>query len=795
MTFLPRSNTRVHISLTNSEQRIKMRPTTFLSLTAFSLIALLAIMASSSTSAAEAPIITYDLSALPDSQFDLAGWSAAADVAGVKCRKALAAKATAARINAWWKESDLRPAEGDTFILEVKYQDVLSKPAQFSVNSGIGSRFGNYPLHLFGGANDNAWKTANIPCPWDMVARLVSSIDPAHNAPAMTSFTIAASADLPIATVTVRRAVPEDETRFYAECRQQIALEQAADRAKNPRPAVKDPPPLKDALVLFPWDPIRRMGTNQPIPADQIGKAVKIRACLNQLESGSLGVYANGAALTGVDYEITPLLDGAGNVLKATVERRTAEYCLLDGTWTPMRLWKAYAVDVPAGQCQWLYFHVQTRRGQAQAGQYKGKIIVSAKEGKAELPLEVEVLNVDLLTMQEAGLGMYGCYDKLPPLHDIDFEASYNYTGALLWYSSFTIPVALQNDKLTLDFTYPDNWMKGARQRGFNGAIWYLGGNPYGFPRTMSVFAHLGTLDKKMTRQQWCQAQMEPQNREHVLPETRQLFVDWMRQVNGHAVTNNWLELYPTPHDEPQKYLSDKADGDKSTTLGTGPWIKSYFKDGCAAIREADPRIHIYGCIHHVANWKTVAWNTFIDDIDVYNTNDVQDDNDIGNKIRSASAASVKKGGHEKWFWQYTGLGGGLPENQRYSFGFYYGAFASTGCTAWAYNWNDAWDLSGRKGDLAVTAWPTAYQTIPSPWFEGQRAGLDDRRVIATYQKKFAADPDAIKVLDRILEKAKSSRSAKSGNDTVNGFFDSLDDSAKLTDWRNTLLDRLAAAR
>ncbi|MBM4038626.1 MAG: hypothetical protein FJ290_08940 [Planctomycetes bacterium] len=65
------------------------------------------------------------------------------------------------------------------------------------------------------------------------------------------------------------------------------------------------------------------------------GKPVKVRMCLNELEPGSFGVYANGAALTGVDYEVTPLTDAAGKTLKATIERRTAEYALLDGAWTP----------------------------------------------------------------------------------------------------------------------------------------------------------------------------------------------------------------------------------------------------------------------------------------------------------------------------------------------------------------------------------------------------------------------------------------------------------------------------
>jgi len=36
-------------------------------------------------------------------------------------------------------------------------------------------------------------------------------------------------------------------------------------------------------------------------------------------------------------------------------------------------------------------------------GKYSGKIVIKAKEAKTELPLEVEVLPVDLLTMDEAG--------------------------------------------------------------------------------------------------------------------------------------------------------------------------------------------------------------------------------------------------------------------------------------------------------------------------------------------------------------------------------------------------------
>ena len=600
-----------------------------------------------------APLAAYDFGSLPEAQFDKGAWSEAVAEDGVSCRKALAGKFAGARIKAWWKEGDLRPAEGERFVLEVKYKDVLAKPAPFHVFSGIGKNFGFWALGPFGGAHDDRWKTASIPVPWDMVARLVSAIDPARNAPEMTAVAIAAPADLPIACVSVRKAVAEDEVRYYAETRASIAAEQAELRSKVPAPGVKDPPAVQGPMAAFPWEPTCRLFQDAPVPAAEIGRPVRVRMCLDELEPGSFGVLAGGAALTGVDYEVTPLTDSAGRALQATIERRTAEYALLDGRWTPIRLWPAYAADVPAGHVQWFYFNIETRRGASVPGVYKGTIRIRAKEAAAELPLEVAVLPVDLLTMDEAGLTMFGCYDRLPPLHDVAFERRYNYGGALLWYAGFSIPVAMQDGKLVLDFTYPDDWMKGARQRGFTGAIWYLGGDSARMPGSLKVFAHLGTLDKTMSFDAWTKAQG---GQDHVLPETRQRFVEWMREVNRHAVASGWPELFPTPHDEPQKWVTK------------GAWIKPFFKDACAAIREADPRIRVYGCIHHVKGWQGVPdlWKVFIDDIDVYNTNAVDEDPDIGNKVRAAGAAAAKAGGRDKLFWQYTGLGGGVPEYFRF---------------------------------------------------------------------------------------------------------------------------------
>ena len=82
--------------------------------------------------------------------------------------------------------------------------------------------------------------------------------------------------------------------------------------------------------------------------------------------------------------------------------------------------------------------------------------------------------------------------------------------------------------------------MKGCRKRGFTGAIWCLGGDPFSFPGSLQVWGQMGTIDGKMTRAAWDKAQM---GQGHVLPETRARFIEWMRTLNAHAVDNGCTSL------------------------------------------------------------------------------------------------------------------------------------------------------------------------------------------------------------------------------------------------------------
>ena len=214
--------------------------------------------------------------------------------------------------------------------------------------------------------------------------------------------------------------------------------------------------------------------------------------------------------------------------------------------------------------------------------------------------------------------------------------------------------------------------------------------------------------------------------------------------------------------------------------IGTGPWIKTYFKDCCAAIHEGAPELRIYASIHHNRT-KANEGMVFVDDVDVFCTNAIHEDPAMGDEVRAKHKA----------FWQYSGVSDNASD-ARFTCGFFFAAYDSRGTLCWAYNWGDGFTVP--NDNSWIYGWQTPFDTIPSPYFINLREGWDDRRVIETYKKTFAADPKAMAELHKILKAATGSRKA-GGRDTVNDFWAGVDDAAKLEQWRNALLDRLAACR
>ena len=691
------------------------------------------------------------------------------------------------QVKAWWSAERLRPPEGAVYVLEVQYKDTVTSPAVFYVHSGLGRYWGPSPIHRFGGAGDGKWRTANVPVSWDYLIRLPDDRD-------KTAFGVQADADLPIGTVRVRPAAAADEARYNAETRAWIATVQSEKAAKTPL-KVEPRKFLRgrevSAMAAFSWPALVPLLPDlQPKP-DQIGRPVKVRMCLNELEGGSFGVYANGVDVTGVDYKVSELA-GPGGTLKAEIIRRTAEYCLVQKRrglmWFPQRLWPAHKVDIAKGRCHWFLFNVRTKRGVTKPGRYRGTITITSERASTMLPLEVEVLPVDLLTMDEAGLLMGGCVTGLVPAHDIAFQADYNQNATNLWWS-ISPPMTAKSGKLELDFAYLDEWMGSARKRGLKAVVWFLGGDPYGWPDTVNSLRDLARMDvprerDAQARQEWVRKQADEANRNSILPEIRPLFKEWVRQVDTHARAAGWPEIIFTPFDEPAKWVQEpyRKTSNYPGVIGTGPWIKPFFKDCCAAIREAAPKARIYGSIHHNRTPENEGI-CFLPDIDVFCTNAIHEDAKLGDKVRAAG----------KDFWQYTGVGNSLtPDQARYAFGFFFAAFDSRGSLCWAYNWGAGFDTT--EGSNWMYAWQTPFDTIPAPYFEGMREAWDDRRIIETYKKEFVGDAAAMAVLEGILKSAVGSR-ARGGRDTVSDFWSAVDDVAKLDKWRKQLLDRLAKAK
>ena len=150
----------------------------------------------------------------------------------------------------------------------------------------------------------------------------------------------------------------------------------------------------------------------------------------------------------------------------------------------------------------------------------------------------------------------------------------------------------------------------------------------------------------------------------------------------------------------------------------------------------------------------------FLKDIDVFCTNAIGEDETLGEQVRDAG----------KIFWQYSGIGSGMPDQGRYTFGFYFNAFNSRGSLNWAYNWGVRFDTT--EGSNWVQAWYTPLDVIPSPYYEGLREGWDDRRYIETLKALAKQKNVSVNLfLARIAEQGRNLR-GQGGRDTVYDFYE-----------------------
>ena len=706
-------------------------------------------------------------------------WGPQAKDGDIAYRPAAKGKAAAVKIPNWWGGT-ARPAKGSVYVLEISYKDTATVPVVIESFANVASYTDLSELHRFGGENDGKWKVAQVPVSWDLLML------PKGRTTA--EFAIHASEDLPVSQIVVRNAkLPEDQVRFEAETRGWIAKVQAAKAATAKYDSADETPVIPEAqrgkgVVAYVRPYYDYIQANSAPKAGEAGGTIFVRMARNEFEPGTFGVYAQ-EDVDGVTYEVSDLTGPAGK-LACEVRRMTAEYALEGGknglVWHPQRLWPVYPAKMQKGRSLWCFFDIHTLGEASKPGTYTGKVTVSAGSQRVELPLKVEVLPITLLGMNEADLAMGGCCTGLPSAGELKTMAEYNHNMVNLWFAGARPGMKKVNGKLELDFYYLDDWMKLARENGVKTIVWFLGGNPNGYPETITIERELYKL-MIGPQPDYYKVVCSPEGRGKIMPEVAPIYKQWLQDVVAHAKANNWPELIFTPFDEPAKWANPNQAIEKNRkyAIGCGPWIRDHFKAACALIHEAVPGTRIYASIHHNNVRGTHGYNgrvgeVFLPDIDVLCTNAIDEDENLGNKVRKAG----------KTFWQYGGGG-----SRRYGFGFYFGAFDSRGSLCWAYNWGSRLDTT--EGSNWEYGWYAPFGTIVSPDYAMYREAWDDRRFLETARSVAKAKGvDIAPLIEKIAKETLADR-GKGGRDTVNDFWEEGRTASKMDYWRKLLADKI----
>ncbi|MHC4718132.1 MAG: hypothetical protein ACYS5V_14260, partial [Planctomycetota bacterium] len=545
----------------------------------------------------------------------------------------------------WWG-GGRRPAEGKVYNVRVTYKDTATKPVVFLSHAGVGSYAGPSEVHRFGGLADGAWKTADVPVSWDLVIR--------KNAPGdLTEFFIQADKDLPVASVVVTE-IPEGKARLAArdrynrQTRAWVARIQA-DMRKAADPGRKQQPVLTEAanapLVPFTRTYMAGLNPNAAPQKGEVGRPLKFRMTRREYETVAVGVYANGKDLRNVRLSVGQTR--LSPKLACEIDVRTAEYsAVLSGSrgrrksyrLFPQRMWPSYPVDIPAGRSHLFWVTVKTLGAATRGGKFRARAVFQADNADAVVvPIEIDVLPVTLPTMQQAGLDLGSCSSGLIPLQDLKTLAEFNHTGMDIWFGGSQPKMKVVDGKLVNDWYYLDDWMQyAAGKLGMTHMFWFLGGDPYGFPDSITFERDLyRALEGDPNRGRLKFLKETNARPEKVVPAIRGLYVEWVRQLAVHAKEAGWPKrMILHPFDEPAKWVqSSKWDNPWHPVIGTGKWIKPHFKDACALIRRGatgHDNVVTGGDIHHAR-----PGIVFTDDIDVFCTNAIHEDTKLGDKVRA----------------------------------------------------------------------------------------------------------------------------------------------------------------
>lgn len=700
--------------------------------------------------------------------------------------KAAGSSYSSIKVPVWWPKDQMRPNEGDFFIVTVKYKDTLKMPAWFAALTGVGGWMTSSPVLGFGGDNDGKWKEAKIPLPWDYIIRIHSPQNTSNHTPDKTYFALHCSEDLAIASIKVEKAkrTPQLEAQFWADLRKaRFARQKDVQKSRPHKPSSVSG--LSGDIAAFPHSPDVSLLPCHAPQAKQVGKTIKVRMTRDEFQPATFGVYAS-KKLTNVNFKVSGL-DGL------TIKTKTASYSLTKRRKGPLWMvnawYPAYAVDIEKGLSQSFLVDIRSEKGKTKPGEYKGTVEISSDQGKTSLPIEVKVDDILLLTMNEAGLTYGDSMGCLTPISDVRERIDYNQNSALLWYSGVCPRMWFKNGEMHLDFAYLDSWMVAAKKAGVENVVWFLGGEPFKYPYNLNLPLDIISR-KKGGGGRTALAKAIHANPTRLHDMVRGDVVKWLKIVDAHAKKAGWPTIHYTPFDEPSKWTRKRRNYNKPGTKGSGPWIKDAWIDYAKLIKQTLPDAKIYASIHEeIHGGRKNVGTIFEPYLTTFCTNAVGRYPIQGKRMWEA-VEKRKKTDNPVEFWQYGFVGDNDPGALRFSYGFFFGGWKSTGTMGWAYsNGGDTHDVLNAS---ARKAWPTPFGNLPRACYVGLREGGDDRRLLVTCARKFEGNKEAMALLEKIRKAGREGRSkSKGGKDLTYDFWETMDNMQKLENWRFELLDQL----
>ncbi len=668
-----------------------------------------------------------------------------------------------------WFDGD-RPPRNEMVVVELEYVDDYEIPAVAEVLAGMDTQNGGwFELHRFGGTKSGGWEKIRIPAPADLTWQ--------HLDDRTIRFRLrSSSGPLTIRNPKLTHPRSGDEESWNAETREWVRREQHDRVSINPIYwASRQTPVLEGETANQPMVVFKRdyMYLVDPRSAPQAGETrfpAEIRMFLNEYQPLQLGVYANGQRLRNVRVAVDPV---EGVPFDFTV--RTAEYSIVKNQkagyfldYFPQRLWPAYPFDVPRGLSHLVLVDFQTIEGKAVTGKYETAVHFSA-EGldKVSVPVVIKVLPIRLLTMEEAGLRMGGCVTGLLPEYEMEALDDYNHNMINIWYAGVRPEIIKRSGDFDLDFRVMDDFMMRANRQGFHDIVYFLGGNPPLFPRTMhwprSIAKELHGIDGE----KWRELAFEDPH--SVPPMLVEEMVEWARRLGEHAVSNSWPNVILTPFDEPAKWVQYYSHS------GMLPHIKDQFIEQVKLLRRGWPEVEIYGSIHHY-----YGGIDFLEYVDIFCTNAIEENPRLGEEVRMSGSE----------FWQYSGTSDkGLPGRARYTFGHYFASHDSRGSLAWAYNWGNRFDTI--DGSNWMYVWNTPFDLVPAPYMIGMREAWDDRRLRETV-RKIARDKDVdlMAFWGRLHNEIAHERGL-GGSNTVDDFWETARDNRAMERWKTEMIEKV----